>query len=190
LQRRKAAFRSRRVVVAEVADAKALKDWLRDQAKRVTGKHNLLFELAEAALDRPDGVVREVVFPVVAEQTLRDLVKEWKATGPTNRTTLRTVIRNSYKGHSRRMVPQILRGNAPSNRPARGASVRSDACCAIDTALRYLGMSRARRNFGGVLTAAQFVTTCSYWVRGAASATCRTWPEARSPNDPTTGGTS
>src|ERR1019366_595429 len=52
--------------------------------------------------------VRDVVFPVVAEQTLRDLVKEWKATGPTYKTTLRTVIRNSYKGHYRRMVPRIL----------------------------------------------------------------------------------
>ena len=82
---------------------------LLDDLKRVTGKQNLLFELAGAALDRPDGIVREVVFPVVAEQTLRDLVKEWKATGPTYRTTLRTVIRNSYKGHYRRMVPQILR---------------------------------------------------------------------------------
>ena len=71
---------------------------LLDDLKRVTGKQNLLFELAGAALDRPDGIVREVVFPVVAEQTLRDLVKEWKATGPTYRTTLRTVIRNSYKG--------------------------------------------------------------------------------------------
>ena len=82
---------------------------LLDDLKRVTGKQNLLFELAGAALDRPDGIVREVMFPVVGEQTLRDLVKEWKATGPTYRTTLRTVIRNSYKGHYRRMVPQILR---------------------------------------------------------------------------------
>ena len=81
---------------------------LLDDLKRVTGKQNILFELAGAALDQPDGIVREVVFPVVGEQTLRDLVKEWKATGPTYRTTLRTVIRNSYKGHYRRMVPQIL----------------------------------------------------------------------------------
>ena len=68
---------------------------LLDDLRRVTGKQNLLFELAGAALDQPDGIVREVVFPVVGEQTLRDLVKEWKATGPTYRTTLRTVIRNS-----------------------------------------------------------------------------------------------
>ena len=39
------------------------------------------------------------VFPVVGVQTLRDLVRESKATGPTYRTTLRTVIRNSYSAH-------------------------------------------------------------------------------------------
>jgi len=82
---------------------------LLDDLKRVSGKQGLLFDLAGAALDHPDGIVREVVFPVVGEQTLRDLVQEAKATGPTYRVTLRTVIRNSYKGHYRRMVPQILK---------------------------------------------------------------------------------
>ena len=81
---------------------------LLDELKRVSGKQNLLFDLAGATLEQPDGIVRDVVFPVVGEQTLRDLVKEGKATGPSYRTTLRTVIRNSYKGHYRRMVPEIL----------------------------------------------------------------------------------
>ena len=74
----------------------------------MTGKQSLLFEIADATLGKPDGIVREVVFPVVGEETLRDLVKEWKATGPTYRTTLRTTIPNSYKGRYRRMVPQVL----------------------------------------------------------------------------------
>jgi TnpA family transposase len=70
--------------------------------------------------------VRDVVFPVVGEQTLRDLVKEWKATGPTYRTTLRTVIRNSYQGHYRRMVPKLLvalefRSNNERHRPVMQA---------------------------------------------------------------------
>ena len=61
-------------------------------------------------------------FPVAGEQTLRDLVKEWKATGPAYRTTLRTVIRNSYGGHYRRMVPKVLqalefRSNNDVHRP-------------------------------------------------------------------------
>jgi TnpA family transposase len=95
---------------------------LLDDLKRVTGKQNILFELADASLARPDGIVREVVFPVAGEQTLRDLVKEWKATGPAYRTTLRTVIRNSYSGHYRRMVPKVIqalefRSNNEGHRP-------------------------------------------------------------------------
>ena len=95
---------------------------LLDDVKRVAGKQNLLFDLAGAVLEQPDGIVRDVVFPVVGEQTLRDLVKEAKATGPSYRTTLRTVIRNSYKGHYRRVVPEILqhlefRSNNAHHRP-------------------------------------------------------------------------
>jgi TnpA family transposase len=99
---------------------------LLDDLKRVTGKQNLLFELADATLAHPDGIVRDVVFPVVDEQTLRDLVKEWKATGPTYRTTVRTVIRNSYQGHYRRMALKLLfalefRSNNDHHRPVMQA---------------------------------------------------------------------
>jgi hypothetical protein len=63
---------------------------------------------------------------VVDEQTLRALVKEGKATGPRYRTTLRTVIRNSYAGHYRRMVPKLLaalefRSNNERHRPVMQA---------------------------------------------------------------------
>jgi hypothetical protein len=107
------------------AERKVERELLND-IKRVGGKQNLLFELADATLAQPDGVVREVVFPVVGEETLRDLVKEWKATGPTYRTTLRTVIRNSYQGHYRRMVPKLLaalefRSNNERHRPVMQA---------------------------------------------------------------------
>lgn len=71
----------------------------------MTGKTNLLFALADATLAQPDGVVRDVVFPVVGESTLQALVKEWKATGPAFRNTLRGFIRNSYKSHYGRWSP-------------------------------------------------------------------------------------
>jgi TnpA family transposase len=107
------------------AERKVERELLAD-LKRVGGKQNLLFELADATLAHPDGVVRDVVFPGVGEETLRDLVKEWKATGPTYRTTLRTVIRNSYAGHYRRMVPKLLgalefRSNNERHRPVMRA---------------------------------------------------------------------
>ena len=82
---------------------------LLEDLKRVAGKNGLLFQLAEAALAQPDGIVKEVVYPVVNEQTLRDLVKEWKASGPAYRKHVQTVIRNSYRSHYRRMVPRLLR---------------------------------------------------------------------------------
>ena len=60
-----------------------------DDLKRVHGKTGMLYRLAEASLDHPTGVVHEVIFPVVSEATLRDLVKEWKATGPSIARTSR-----------------------------------------------------------------------------------------------------
>jgi len=62
------------------AERRVEKAFVKD-IKKVSGKTNLLFRVAEAAVDKPDGTIREVVFPVVSEQTLRDLVKEYKAGG-------------------------------------------------------------------------------------------------------------
>src|SRR3954471_2776538 len=95
---------------------------LLDDLKRVGGKQSLLFDLAGAAVEKPDGTVREVLFPVVGEQTPRDLVRESKATGPTYRTTLRATIRSSYRGHYRRAVLDLLavldfRSNNDVHRP-------------------------------------------------------------------------
>ena len=103
------------------ADRRVERELLED-LKRVTGKQNLLFQLADAALAHPDGVVKDVVYPIVSEVTLRALVKEWKATGPTYRTTLRRFIRNSYRSHYRQMIPPLLatldfRSNNDTHRP-------------------------------------------------------------------------
>jgi hypothetical protein len=105
-----------------------------EDLKRVAGKNNLLFQLAEATLEHPDGIVREVVFPVVDEQTLRDLVREWKATGPVYRQQLRAVIRNSYRSHFRRILPPLLttlefRSNNEQHRPV---------ICALELLKKYV----------------------------------------------------
>jgi TnpA family transposase len=76
--------------------------------RRVNGKTNLLFQMAEAALNNPDEVVKKVLFPVVSENTLRALVKEYKSTGSAYRQQVYTVMRASYSHHYRRMVPEIL----------------------------------------------------------------------------------
>jgi hypothetical protein len=76
--------------------------------EKIYGKTNLLYRLAEAALQQPDGVVREVLFPVVGEQTLAALVKEYHSKGPVYRRHVHTLLRSSYSHHYRVMLPPIL----------------------------------------------------------------------------------
>ena len=78
--------------------------------KKVTGKENILFAIAQASLSAPDDPVRAVVYPAVSggEQTLRELVHEYKTRGPVYRTTVATTLRASYTGHYRRGLIQLL----------------------------------------------------------------------------------
>ncbi|MFI7114817.1 Tn3 family transposase [Nonomuraea sp. NPDC050227] len=78
--------------------------------KRVSGKENLLFTIADAALAEPDGTVRQVVFPAVrgGEETLRELVKEFKTKGPIYRRTMQTTLKASYTGHYRRGLIELI----------------------------------------------------------------------------------
>lgn len=78
--------------------------------RRVGGKENILFAIAEASLHRPADAVREVVFPAVrgGEQTLRELVHEYKTKGPVYRRTVQTTLKASYTNHYRRGLIDLL----------------------------------------------------------------------------------
>src|SRR5699024_4868027 len=82
-------------------------DWeiLKD-IKRVTGKSALLYDIADAALEHPDGKIKDVLYPVVKEQTLKNLVQEYKHTGTGYQKKVHTMFRSSYSSHYRRMVPE------------------------------------------------------------------------------------
>jgi hypothetical protein len=45
------------------------------ELQRVEGKTGLLFRIAEAALQHPDGIVRDVLFPLAGESTFAALVQ-------------------------------------------------------------------------------------------------------------------
>ncbi len=95
--------------VAARAERKVTKE-LVAEFKRVHGKENILFRVAEASLNTPDGIVRRVVFPAVTggEQTLRDLVNEFKTSGPLYRRTVQTTLKASYTNHYRRGLIRLL----------------------------------------------------------------------------------
>jgi hypothetical protein len=93
--------------VSHRAEVKVERELVAD-FKRVSGKNTLLFEIAEAALKYPEEPVRTVVYPIANEQTLRDLVREFKATGPAYRQQLHTVMKSAYRSHYRAMLIRLL----------------------------------------------------------------------------------
>lgn len=89
------------------AERKVDKELIND-FRRVNGKTNILFQMADAALNNPDGIIKQVLFPVVSENTLKALIKEFKNTGSAYRKKVYTIMRASYGRHYRRMIPEIL----------------------------------------------------------------------------------
>jgi TnpA family transposase len=103
------------------AERKVVRVLLED-LRKVHGKTALLYRIAEAAVESPDGIVREVLYPIAGEQTLRDLVREFKATGPAYQREVHTTLRSSYGNHYRRMLSPLLealefRSNNAAHRP-------------------------------------------------------------------------
>ena len=78
------------------------------EIEHVHGKAGLLVKIAEAACLRPEGVVRDVVFPAAGGAgVLAAIVREHKASGGFERR-VHTVLRASYLRHYRRMLPAVL----------------------------------------------------------------------------------
>ena len=103
------------------AERKVVQALLED-LRKVHGKTTLLYRIAEAAVETPDGIVAEVLYPIAGEQTLRDLVREFKATGPAYQREVHTSLRSSYGSHYRRMLSPLLetlvfRSNNAVHRP-------------------------------------------------------------------------
>jgi hypothetical protein len=89
------------------AERKVYKELLAD-LMRVSGKTTLLFKIAEAAVENPDGTIRDVLFPVVSEAKLKDLVREYQSDGPAYKLRIHRTMRGSYGRHYRQMLPDLL----------------------------------------------------------------------------------
>src|SRR3954469_20096152 len=97
-------------------------DELVEEAREVRGKAGILFRVVEAASGSPEGVVREVIFPVIGEQTLEALVREARALGTPQSRRVHTAVRAAYGSYYRRMMPKLLaaldfRSNNGAHRP-------------------------------------------------------------------------
>jgi TnpA family transposase len=83
------------------------KELLRD-LKRVDGKTQILFRLAEAIVENPDGTIRDTIFPIVKAETFHSLVAEKEASGPQYQRMYRRFMKEKYTHHYSRMLPLVL----------------------------------------------------------------------------------
>lgn len=101
---------------------KALEKDLIREIIRVRGKMGLLFRVAHAATENPDGTIRQVLFPVVEEDVLLRLVEESRLEGTSYPLTRAMMMRKKYINSYRRMMKPALgaltfRSSNPAHRP-------------------------------------------------------------------------
>ena len=113
-----------------------------DDLRKVRGKEAILFRLAAAAVEHPDDTVRDAVFPVVGEKTLRELVREAEADQQAFQARVRVVLRGSYSNHYRRMLPPLLaaldfRCNNTAYRPVMQALELLGRYAGVDGKVRF-----------------------------------------------------
>ena len=100
---------------------KQIRRELLDDLERVEGKMQILSRVAEAVVEKPDGIVREVIFPQVKEETFRNLVTEFRASGPQLRLLRQQTMHRKFARHYRARIPAQVRCQAVS----RGACATS-----------------------------------------------------------------
>lgn len=77
------------------------------ELKKVRGKRHILYDVAKVAVERPFGVINQVIYPIANEKTLKQIVTEYQLEGSyDDKTQVKT--RQSYARHYRRMVPFLL----------------------------------------------------------------------------------
>lgn len=77
------------------------------ELKKVYGKQAILVDLARVTVENPDGIIKEVVYPVVKAETLQEIIKESQLEKG-YKEQVYTLMRASYGSHYRRMLSPIL----------------------------------------------------------------------------------
>jgi len=79
-----------------------------NDVKKVSGKYNILRNLAEISLENPDKTIEDVVYPVYSKKLLEDLVKDLNMNDNSYRCKVYSLMKNSYSRHYRRMIPELF----------------------------------------------------------------------------------
>lgn len=93
--------------MTQKAETKVVKQFV-NEIQKVAGKTNILFVIAEASVQNPDGVIKDIIYPLVGEKTLHDLVREFKASGSPYKKRVTDATAMAYDKYYHRVIPAIL----------------------------------------------------------------------------------
>ncbi|WGL59759.1 Tn3 family transposase [Pigmentibacter sp. JX0631] len=94
--------------ISSNSEGKVEKELLEEIKKKVSGKNEILLNMSESSVENPKGTIEEIIFPVASEETLRAIIKELKQKGTSYHEKVHYTMRDSYSGHYRKMLPEIL----------------------------------------------------------------------------------
>ncbi len=78
------------------------------EIKRVDGKFDILYKLADAAGNNPEGIIKEVIYPKVSQQKLLDLAEELECKGKWYQEQVQTKMRSLYShAHRQALLPLL-----------------------------------------------------------------------------------
>ena len=78
------------------------------EIKRVEGKFDILLKLTETALDYPDGMIKDTIYPVVDIETLKRIKADLSQRGNWYKKQVRTKMRSLYSRGSRTELLDLL----------------------------------------------------------------------------------
>ncbi len=99
------------IAIIHKIDSKAVKKVEKEvvkDIKKVNGKYSILRKIAELAVENPEGIIKDVIFPAFDEELLQNLIKDLKMNSKAFKGRVYTIMKNSYSRHYRRMLPQLL----------------------------------------------------------------------------------
>ena len=92
----------------KINSEKKVEKTLVKEIRKVYGKEKILFDMATTAIENPEGIIEETLYPIVGgKERLQDLVKELSSQKEYNERVYST-IRRSYSSHYRQIIPDIL----------------------------------------------------------------------------------
>ena len=89
------------------AEKYIIKQFVGDR-KKVWGKEKLLFKMASASKKSPNALVKNVIFPVVSEDTIDQIIREYEYGGQSYESKVNTRIKLTYRTHYRRTLINII----------------------------------------------------------------------------------